>query len=185
MVEEPTNTTKREWFETYNCFPNSVVDGFSSTEAVENSRGRGSHDRERLAGSSPNDGMGDFETLSEDWVVWNEADDRCVLVYRPDVFDTNAFDAACLPTIYLTRGRRSRRPGRQRAPGTANTWYVTLFLEPEVEREAETYDDRPEAVAGAVALAERFTAGEVDYRDLYQVPREAYLEKLDELTDNE
>ncbi|EMA38625.1 DUF5820 family protein [Halococcus hamelinensis] len=126
--------------------------------------------------------MGDFETLPEDWAVWNEADDRCVLVYRPDVFDTNAFDAACLPTIYLTRGRRSRRPGRQRAPGTANTWYVTLFLEPEVEREAETYDTRPEAVAGAVALAERFAAGEVDYRGLYQVPREAYLDELDALT---
>lgn len=126
--------------------------------------------------------MSDFDGLPEEWVVWNEADERCVVVYRPDVFDTQAFDAACLPTIYLTRGRRSRRPGRQRAPGTEDTWYVTLFLEPEVERDAETFDGRPEAVRGTVALAERFAAGEVAYRDLYQVPREAYLEKLDELT---
>ena len=126
--------------------------------------------------------MSDLDGLPEGWVVWNEADDRCVVVYRPDVFDTTAFDAACLPTIYLTRGRRSRRPGRQRAPGTEDTWYVTLFLEPEVERDAETFDTRSEAVRGMVALAERFAAGEVAYRDLYQVPREAYLEKLDELT---
>lgn len=126
--------------------------------------------------------MSDLDGLPKEWVVWNEADDRCVVVYRPDVFDTQAFDAACLPTIYLTRGRRSRRPGRQRAPGTEDTWYVTLFLEPEVECDAETFDGRPEAVRGTVALAERFAAGEVDYRGLYQVPREAYLEKLDELT---
>ena len=126
--------------------------------------------------------MSDLDDLPEGWVVWNDADDRSVVVYRPDVFDTQAFDAACLPTIYLTRGRRSRRPGRQRAPGTENTWYVTLFLEPEVERDAETFDSRSEAIAGTVALAERFAAGEVDYRGLYQVPREAYLDELDDLT---
>jgi hypothetical protein len=38
------------------------------------------------------------------------------------------------------------------------------------------------AEAGAADLAERFAGGEVDYRGLYQVPREGYFEKLDELT---
>ena len=33
-----------------------------------------------------------------------------------------------------------------------------------------------------MALAERFAAGEVDYRGLYQVPREAYLDELDALS---
>jgi hypothetical protein len=56
-----------------------------------------------------------------------------------------------------------------------------LYLEPEVEAAAETYDDRSAAVDAAVDVAERFAAGEVDYRGAYQVPREGYFERLDEL----
>ena len=62
---------------------------------------------------------------------------------------------------------------------------VTLYLEPEVNRDPEAYDVLPDAVEAAEALTRRFSAGEVDYRALYQVPREAYLEKLDELTGRE
>ena len=62
---------------------------------------------------------------------------------------------------------------------------VTLYLEPEVDRDPESYDALPDAVKAAEALTRRFSAGEVDYRALYQVPREAYLEKLDELTGRE
>jgi hypothetical protein len=58
---------------------------------------------------------------------------------------------------------------------------VSLFLEPEIEGPVERYDSRPAAVAGAVDLAARFVAGDVDYRDLYQVPRDAYLDRLDDL----
>lgn len=124
-------------------------------------------------------GMG-FDGLASDWVVWSDERDKAVLAYRPDVFDGGEFPAPCMPTIYLTKGRRSRHPGRDARPD--DPWHVTLYLEPDVDRDAETYDSRDEAVAGAEDLAARFAAGEVDYRDLYQVPRDRYLDKLDELT---
>jgi hypothetical protein len=126
--------------------------------------------------------MTDFDALSTGWTVWNEAEQRCVLVYRPDVFDTQEFPAPCLPTIYLTHGRRSRRPGSELDSGPEDPWYITLFLEPEVERDPERFETREEAVAGAVDIAGRFANGDIDYRALYQVPREDYFEKLDELT---
>jgi len=121
----------------------------------------------------------DLSALSEDWTVWNRTEEKLILAYRPDVFDSEAFPAPCLPTIYLTRGRRTRRPGAER---TGEDWYVTLYLEPEVDRSADAYDDREAAVAGAVDLANRFAGGDLDYRSLYQVPREAYLDELDALT---
>ena len=126
--------------------------------------------------------MSEFENLPDSWVVWNEGSDRGIFVYRPDVFDSHEFPAACLPTIYLTHGRRSRRPGSERDPAPDDPWYVTLFLEPDVDRGAECFDSREAAVAGTATLAERFADGEVDYRALYQVPREDYFAKLDELT---
>ncbi|MDQ2072393.1 DUF5820 family protein [Haloarcula sp. H-GB4] len=121
----------------------------------------------------------DLSGLPEDWTVWNETDEKLILAYRPDVFDSEQFPAPCLPTIYLTRGKRTRRPGADR---TGESWYVTFYLEPEVERDADSYEGRGAAVEGAVALATRFADGELDYRSLYQVPREAYLDKLDDLT---
>lgn len=122
-----------------------------------------------------------FEGLPEGWVVWNEEPNgRSILVFRPDVFDSDAFPAPCLPTIYVTNGSRRRRPGA--GARETDEWHVTLFLEPEVEAGTETYDDRAAAVDAAVAYADRFAAGEVDYRGLYQVPREAYFDRLDELT---
>lgn len=126
--------------------------------------------------------MTDFDALSTEWTVWSEATERCVLVYRPDVFDTQNFPAPCLPTIYLTHGRRSHRPGSKRDPDAGDSWYVTLFLEPEIERDTEQFETREAAVRGAVDIADRFATGDIDYRGLYQVPREDYFEKLDELT---
>lgn len=122
-----------------------------------------------------------FEELAPGWEVWNEEPNRCVLAYRPDVFDSDAFPAPCLPTIYLTKGKRSRRPGPHR-PSPDAAWYVTLFLEPEVNRDPDTYDTREAAVDGAVTLAARFAEGDIDCRELYQVPRDGYLTKLAELT---
>ena len=121
----------------------------------------------------------ELDGLSEDWTVWNKTETELVLAYRPDVFDSEQFPAPCLPTIYLTRGKRTRRPGADR---TGEDWYVRLYLEPEVDRDAETAPDRDDAVEVAVDLANRFAAGEIDYRGLYQVPREAYLDELDALT---
>lgn len=120
-----------------------------------------------------------LDALGPDWVVWNEETGRIVLAFRPDVFDGDDFPAACLPTIYVTRGRRDRRPGGERV---GEQWYVTLYLEPDVDCGTDSYGGRDEAIAAAVSLADEFASGEVDYRDVYQVPRDAYFDRLDELT---
>ncbi|WP_436906507.1 DUF5820 family protein [Halosimplex marinum] len=124
-----------------------------------------------------------FEGLTDDWAVWSDEPEKAVLAYRPDVFDGAEFPAPCLPTIYLTKGRRSRHPGTRTRP--SDPWVVTLYLEPEVNRSPDEYDTREAAEDGAVELAGRFADGDVDYRDLYQVPREEYFGKLDELTGRE
>ncbi|MDG5776646.1 DUF5820 family protein [Haloarculaceae archaeon H-GB2-1] len=124
-----------------------------------------------------------FDSLPEGWVVWSDEPQQSVLTFRPDVFDTHSFPAPCLPTIYLTKGRRRRQPGTQTRP--TDPWFVTLYLEPEVDRSPERYDSRAAAVEGACELASQFARGEIDYRDLYQVPRPEYFEKLDEITGRE
>ncbi len=124
----------------------------------------------------------DESDLGDGWRVWSAEEDRVVLAYRPDVFDGGEFPAPCLPTLYVTRGRRTRRPeGNRNLPPDA-PWMVTLYLEPEIDREPETYDSFSAARSAAAELTRRFVAGDVDYRALYQVPRERYLRKLDELT---
>ena len=123
-----------------------------------------------------------MDELPDGWKRWNEGERKLVWAYRPDVFDGGAFPPPCLPTIYVTQGRRSRRPGTDRDPDPDTPWYVTLFLEPDVERDAKEFADREQAVAGARDLAARFADGKVDYCGLYQVPRESYFAKLDELT---
>lgn len=120
-----------------------------------------------------------LDSLHSAWVVWNEEQGRIVLVFRPDVFDGGELPAACLPTIYVTRGRRDRRPGGQRV---GDDWHVTLSLEPDVDCGTETFDSRQAALSGAVLLADEFANGTLDYRSEYQVPREDYFDRLDELT---
>ncbi|MFC3476773.1 DUF5820 family protein [Halobacterium litoreum] len=127
--------------------------------------------------------MTTFEDLPDGWEVWNEdPSGSAILVYRPDVFDSQNYPAPCLPTLHLTQ----RPPGqrKRRARSNPDGWYVSLTLEPEVRvKDAdEGFDTRTAAVAGAVALAERFAAGDVDYRGAYQIPREDYLDELDSLT---
>jgi len=121
-----------------------------------------------------------LDGVVDDWVVWADGREKAVLAYRPDVFDSDAFPAPCLPTIYVTKGKRRRLPGKQTRPD--DPWFVTLYLEPEVDRSPDRYESREAAENGAMDLAERFAAGDVDYRDLYQVPREDYLDELDALT---
>jgi hypothetical protein len=126
--------------------------------------------------------MIDESALGDGWRVWNAEAERVVLAYRPDVFDGSEFPAPCLPTIYVTRGRRNRRPeGNRNLPPDA-PWMVTLYLEPDVNRDPDAYDSFAAATEAAEALTRAFAAGEVDYRALYQVPREAYFERLDRLT---
>lgn len=124
------------------------------------------------------------DALPTDWSLWNEEAGRVVMVYRPDVFDSEAFPPPCLPTLYLTKGSRGRRPGRPQ-PDPDDPWYLTLSLEPDVTADQREFDGRKAAMGGAVELADAFADGEIDYRSLYQVPREAYLAKLDELTGRE
>ncbi|MFB6130903.1 MAG: DUF5820 family protein [Salinigranum sp.] len=121
-----------------------------------------------------------FDSLPDGWTVWNdEPGGKGILAYRPDVFDTQAFPAPCLPTIFVTNGPLRRRPGARTRDAT---WRVVLYLEPDVRGPVETYDSREGAVEGAVDLARRFAEGELDYRSLYQLPREGYLDELDGLT---
>ena len=125
-----------------------------------------------------------LDSLPDGWTVWNEEPDgRVILAYRPDVFDSNDFPAPCLPTLYVSNGSRSRRPGAGQYE--TDTWHAVLFLEPEIEGPVEEFDSRDAAVSGAVDIARRFAAGEVDYRSLYQVPRPDYFDRLDELTGRE
>jgi hypothetical protein len=124
-----------------------------------------------------------FEALPDGWRVWNEEPSgRAILVYRPDVFGGGDLPAACLPTIYLTNGARNARPGSGQY--ATEEWHVVLFLEPEIEAVSETLESREAGAAAAVDVAERFAGGEVDYRAAYQVPREAYFERLDEFVDD-
>lgn len=115
------------------------------------------------------------------WTVWSaEESGRLVLVYRPDVFDGGAFPAPCVPTIYCTRGRPNRRPGPGR--DDASDYFVTLTLEPEVVVTERRCDSREAAIGTVRDVAEAFDAGDVSFRDAYQVPRTGYLDRLDELT---
>ncbi|MFB6103244.1 MAG: DUF5820 family protein [Haloplanus sp.] len=124
----------------------------------------------------------EFDDLPDGWTVWNEeSGGRVVLAYRPDVFDTAAFPAACLPTIYLSPGSPRRPPGAR----DTDVWSVTLFLEPAVEARVETRDTRDAGVAAARDIARAFAAGDIDYRAAYQIPREDYLDRLDELLGRE
>lgn len=127
--------------------------------------------------------MFEESALGEGWTVWNAEEDRAILAYRPDVFDGSSFPAPCLPTIYVARGRQSRRPeGNRNLPPDA-PWLVRLQLEPEIDRSPDEFEARSDAIDAAKRLTVRFSAGEIEYRSLYQIPREEYLEKLDELTD--
>ncbi|WP_244605283.1 DUF5820 family protein [Halorussus halobius] len=133
-------------------------------------------------GSPDGDGR-DEPNLPAGWRVWNdEPGGRRILAYRPDVFDTERFPPACLPTLYVAAGAPNR-PAAEAEYGTTDAWRVQFFLEPEVELvPARTYDDREAALAGARELAAEFARGELDHRGAYQVPREAYLDRLDDLT---
>lgn len=121
--------------------------------------------------------------LPDGWTVWNAEDGgRVILAYRPDVFEGKSFPAACLPTLYVSPSDPDQRPGTRSRTG--ERWHVTLYLEPEVrvrDRETAT-DDRESAIEAAIDLAGDFAAGEIDVRDVYQVPREGYLEELERLT---
>ncbi|MFC3958759.1 DUF5820 family protein [Halovivax cerinus] len=123
--------------------------------------------------------------VPDGWVVWADDDTgRTVYAYRPDVFDGSDFPAPCLPVCYLTHGARTRRPAQNPTDRTVHDdWFVTLYLEPDVYvDEVRRTETRADAEAITFDLLDRFAAGEIAYRDAYQVPRHEYLDRLDELT---
>ena len=126
--------------------------------------------------------MDPLETLPDGWQVWNaEPGGRVVLAYRPDVFDGDAFPAACLPTLTVAPG--GSPDARPDPRGRSGAWHVALYLEPDVRvREVEArFEDRDAAVERAVAVAERFATGQIDCQGAYHEPREAYLDRLETL----
>jgi hypothetical protein len=116
------------------------------------------------------------------WTVWtDEPDGRLVLVYRPDVFDAEAFPAECLPTVYVTHGPAARRPPTD--PRAPRVWRVELRLEPGVLADESTADDREAALLLAREAAADFAAGDYPPREVYARTddREAYLDRLADL----
>ncbi|WP_348609933.1 DUF5820 family protein [Halobaculum rarum] len=161
-----------------------MTDDSDEQAAADGTEAGGGSERAVDAGSESTPGATvtelDTDVLAEGWLLWNEEPNgRAIIVFRPDVFDADRFPAPCLPTVYLTNGSRRARPGSGQR--RTDRWHVTLFLEPEVEAESTTFDDRTDALDGVRDVTERFVGGAIDYRGAYQVPREAYLDKLDDL----
>ncbi len=118
------------------------------------------------------------------WTEWAAgADGRLVLAYRPDIFDAASFPPECLPTLYLTHGKRTRRPGRNPTDRTGESdWFVSFYLEPEVTVEPPAqFPTREAALEYLLTVAAEFDDGAIDPREVYQVPREAYLDELESL----
>lgn len=128
-----------------------------------------------------------LESLPSGWEVWDhEPESSLILAFRPDVFDGSHFPPACLPTIYVREGQQDlRRAGPQPAAGSGGTWSVTLFLEPEVREQLEMCESMDAATEAAIEYANAFVAGETDIEGLYLRPREAYLERIQELIGEE
>ncbi|GGN15610.1 DUF5820 family protein [Halarchaeum nitratireducens] len=124
-----------------------------------------------------------FEDLPADWAVWHDDGGRAVLVFRPDVFEGEAYDPGRLPTLYVST--RAPDVPMRRGGETSDGWYVACTLEPEVHvRELESrHETRAAAVEAAIAAARRFARGEVRFDGVYATqPPEAYLDRLAELT---
>ncbi len=147
--------------------------------------GDGPRDDGPSGDGTPDGNDGDSPDPPSGWTVWNdEPRGRRILVFRPDVFnESNDLPAPCLPTILISNRSQAPRPGASRI--RTDTWRAVLTLEPEVEAVTEEYDSREAAVVGANGIAARFADGEIDYRAAYQVPREAYFERLDEVVGRE
>lgn len=129
--------------------------------------------------------MDDLPEPPSGWTVWNvDADGRVILAFRPDVFNTTDHPPECLPTIYVSQGRRNhRRPGVDRPEAASGDWFVRLYFEPDVSLdETKRYPERDAAIDGAYDLATDVAAGDVDPRDVYQVPRPEYFDALDDVT---
>lgn len=126
-------------------------------------------------------------SLPDGWTVWHaESAGQLVLTFRADVFDGKSYPPECLPTIVVRdRPHRPRRPIDRRGDDSGDAWYATLFLEPTVVLREERAPSHENAVETALVFARRFVDGDFEYRSAYQVPRERYLDRLDDLVRRE
>ena len=112
--------------------------------------------------------MSDLPEPPSGWTVWNaEPDGRIILAFRPDVFNSADHPPECLPTLYVSQGRRNdRRPGVAPPEAASGDWFVRLYFEPDVSLpEDRRFDDRDAAVDGAYELAREFATGDAPGRD--------------------
>jgi hypothetical protein len=127
--------------------------------------------------------VADLSTLADGWEIWNkEPQGRIILAYRPDVFNTTDYPAACLPTITIAPGTSPNAPRDHRQASSA--WHVALYLEPRVRVTTKdaTVPTRPAAIEHALSLSHEFSDGNIDFDAAYIDPRPAYITKLNELT---
>lgn len=128
----------------------------------------------------------DERELPRGWTTWHGGvDDILVLTFRPDIFDGSAYPAPCLPTLAVKPERSRGRRGRPRSSRSGGTWCAELTIEPNVTLGRRTAPDRATAIDRGIELAEQFVCGSIDLREAYPEPREAYLEKVEELVGNE
>lgn len=120
------------------------------------------------------------ERVPDGWETWHtDPGGISVWVYRPDVFDGEAFPPAHIPTLTI-KPARERGP-RGRPGGTPREWWSELRLEPDVLLERRTAGTRAAAHTNAIELATAFTGGNIATREAYTEPPIAYLEELDSL----
>lgn len=127
-----------------------------------------------------------LSALPDGWAVWNEEPGgRVILAYHPEVFNAADFDSACLPTLTVAPGNSPDQHPEQRKQ--SGRWHVALYLEPAVRVRSSdaSFESRQAAVDGALAVAERFSTGAIDYREAYHDPRDDYLDELDRLVERE
>ncbi|MFB6077509.1 MAG: DUF5820 family protein [Halarchaeum sp.] len=124
-----------------------------------------------------------FDALPDAWTVWHDDGGRAVLVFRPDVFEGDAFDPARIPTLYVST--RAPDVPLRRGDELDDEWHVACTLEPDVHVRAleSSHETRAAAVDAASEAARRFAAGDVALDDVYAAnPPTAYLERLADLT---
>lgn len=116
------------------------------------------------------------------WEVWHDhPNGLLVLTYRPDVFDTQAFPAACLPTVAVKPERSRGGRGRPADPDGAGRWVAELLLEPDVPIARRHAPDPASAREEGHALAKAFVDGAFDLAAAYADPPETYLDRLESL----
>ncbi len=120
--------------------------------------------------------------LPSGWRIWHDRpDDIFVLTYRPDVFDSDAFPASCLPTVTVKPARARGRSGRPRDPESTGPWVAELLLEPDAPLDRRRAADRSAAIEAGLELAGAFVEGTYDLGSPYADPPSAYLERLESL----